>query len=286
MHEVINFDSIEIPHDIVNKQIISNYRLPFSVNSTGYYREGKTFSCVHYGFNNYCVFLTLAGKGKVTYRGITKYLNPGDIMFTNNREVTCVEGAGQEFCFCFMNIVSTYCPYYDKLWNNGGFHVINDENMQQYKELIEKVNDNMNMPFLKNELLINTYITEFLSLALRKNELTNPPLYPQWLIDSIDYINKNYASEFKISELADRCFLDKTYFSRQFKKYLGKTPKEYQIQCRLEQAAYLLQTSDYSLTDIANMTGFSSQSFFTKLFKREYDAVPSEYRQKRTAKYK
>ena len=276
MYEVIRCDSIDEPHDVINKQIISNIRLPFFVTSTGYYREGKLFNCVHHGFSSFCVLLTLEGSGRVTYRNKTKSVGPGDTIFTSNREVTKVECAGQQWRFCFMNIGGTLYEYYENLWNENEFHIISCEDTEECEGLLLKINSNINVPYLENELRINMYITQFLSTLLCSRGIIYQRSYPQWLVDSMNYIHENYASESKISELAARHYMDRTYFSRQFKKYLGKTPKEYQIQCRLEQAACLLQTTDYSLVEIADMTGFASQSFFTKMFKRAYAIVPSE----------
>ena len=67
-------------------------------------------------------------------------------------------------------------------------------------------------------------------------------------------------------------------FIRRFKGYTGKTPKEYQISCRMERATALLLGSDLSLSEIAARCGFASHSFFTKTFKRLYGITPTAYR--------
>ena len=73
--------------------------------------------------------------------------------------------------------------------------------------------------------------------------------------------------------------MEQNNFIRRFKRYTGKTPKEYQMACRMERATALLVGSDLSLSEIAARCGFASHSFFSKTFRRLYGITPTEYRQ-------
>ena len=72
--------------------------------------------------------------------------------------------------------------------------------------------------------------------------------------------------------------MEQNNFSRRFKRYTGKTPKEYQIACRMARATALLADGDMSLSEIAARCGFAYHSFFSKTFKHLYGITPTEYR--------
>ena len=86
------------------------------------------------------------------------------------------------------------------------------------------------------------------------------------------------AEELRVSELAASFYMEQNSLIRRFKGYTGKTPKEYQITCRMERATALLLGSDLSLSEIAARCGFPSHSFFTKTFKRLTTMTPREFK--------
>ena len=64
-----------------------------------------------------------------------------------------------------------------------------------------------------------------------------------------------------------------------FTKFTGMSPIQYLNQRRLETACQLLRDTDYSISDISSQTGFSSQSYFTQIFRKFYGITPVKYRQ-------
>ena len=57
----------------------------------------------------------------------------------------------------------------------------------------------------------------------------------------------------------------------------GLTPIEYIRSVKLDRAIELLEKSDYNVAQIAYMTGFGTPSYFSRLFKTQFNMLPSEY---------
>lgn len=63
-----------------------------------------------------------------------------------------------------------------------------------------------------------------------------------------------------------------------FKKYTRYTIVQYVGKKRMEYAAQLLATKQYSVTQISNMLNLTSVSYFTKKFKEQFGVTPSQYK--------
>jgi AraC family transcriptional regulator len=69
------------------------------------------------------------------------------------------------------------------------------------------------------------------------------------------------------------------HFARLFKHSTGLPPHQYVIACRVERAKELLRERDrLPLADVAAEVGFSSQSHFTRHFKRLVGVTPRRFR--------
>lgn len=92
------------------------------------------------------------------------------------------------------------------------------------------------------------------------------------------YINQNYREQISLDTLAEVVHINKYYLAHCFKNDMQVSPIEYLNQVRIQQAKILLETTDYNIANIAEFIGFSSQSFFTQVFKRITKQSPSSYR--------
>ncbi len=94
---------------------------------------------------------------------------------------------------------------------------------------------------------------------------------------AIEYIATHYDSV-SAQEMARRCNMSYSYFSRSFKAVMKKSFTEYVNYIRLEQAVKLLVTTDKSVTEIAAATGFSTTSYFIEQFKKKKQISPRQFR--------
>ena len=81
-----------------------------------------------------------------------------------------------------------------------------------------------------------------------------------------------------MDQLAEDAHMDKYYLSHVFKREYGTSPINYMITKRLEESKYLLAETDLSMSQIAQLLGFSSLSYFSQVFRRTQDVTPMEYR--------
>lgn len=94
------------------------------------------------------------------------------------------------------------------------------------------------------------------------------------------YLDSNYASKITVDDLARLSNLNKYYLIHSFNKYFGSSPINYLCGIRIRAAKELLANSDYSIAQIAQSAGFSSQSYFTQCFMKDCSISPSAYRRK------
>ncbi len=94
---------------------------------------------------------------------------------------------------------------------------------------------------------------------------------------AVDYIDANYKEEITLSELAKLCGLSRSEFCRSFKSVMRRTPIEYVTGIRIRKSLPLLASREYSITEIAEMCGFSGSSYFSEMFRRHMSCSPSYY---------
>ncbi len=90
----------------------------------------------------------------------------------------------------------------------------------------------------------------------------------------LELIDAGLDARLTIESLAHEVGLSAAHFARAFKQTLGRAPHQYLLGRRLERARQLIETTDASLWDIAQRTGFADQAHFTRLFKRAFGATP------------
>lgn len=85
---------------------------------------------------------------------------------------------------------------------------------------------------------------------------------------------------FSIRQVAKEVGMSPYYFIRLFKAVFGETPKQCQLDARLEKAKHLLLVTDFSVTEVCLEAGFSSLGTFSYVFARRVGLAPTIYRQK------
>lgn len=95
------------------------------------------------------------------------------------------------------------------------------------------------------------------------------------------YINEHFTDDITLQTLSDLTYLNKYYIVHVFKKYKGLSPINYLIERRMEEAKNLLETTNFSVSKISNIIGFSSQSYFAQTFKKETNMTPNQYRKQK-----
>lgn len=98
------------------------------------------------------------------------------------------------------------------------------------------------------------------------------------------YIDEHFTEDITLETLSNLTYLNKYYLVHSFKEYKGTSPINYLIDKRILEAKHLLETTNHPVAKIADMTGFSSQSYFSQVFKRETQMTPNEFRKMKDKK--
>lgn len=94
-----------------------------------------------------------------------------------------------------------------------------------------------------------------------------------------EYVRRHYDREISLRELAEKeLFMNQDYLSHLFAEKRGIAFSSYVKQVRMERARELLQHEEYSVTEIATMTGYNDTSQFIRFFKQETGMTPKKYR--------
>ena len=96
--------------------------------------------------------------------------------------------------------------------------------------------------------------------------------------DVMTYVQEHYNEVFSLAEVAGKCALNTTSFSREFKRTSGSPLFEYINKVRVRSACVLLKHSTKSILQVATEVGYNNVSFFNRYFRRIMGMSPSRYR--------
>jgi AraC-like DNA-binding protein len=125
---------------------------------------------------------------------------------------------------------------------------------------------------------VEQMLLEVFTKYLQDNKGKKAPAWAKELKEMIqDQIDTNMS--LSLQQASHELEINPAYLSREFSKYFDNLSfGDYIRKLRIDKAITLVETTDYSLTDIAYLTGFSDQSHFNRIFKKQTGQNPSFYK--------
>ena len=93
-----------------------------------------------------------------------------------------------------------------------------------------------------------------------------------------NYLDSHLTQNVPLKTLAEMVYLSESQVVRIFKRDVGKTPHEYSLDLKLEQARTLLRNTRQRVREISDSLGFCDEHYFSYIFKKKCGMTPLEYR--------
>ena len=156
-----------------------------------------------------------------------------------------------------------------------------------YQDLMEKLNQADKDDFIYNDRL-GTYTYKHdldIRIEHRRDEdvVYQWEAVPDWAKELKEIIQDQIDTNLTLSltEISESLNVHPSYLSREFSKYFDNLSfGDYIRKLRIEKSIDLLKDPKYSLAEIAYLTGFSDQSHFTRIFKKQSGESPAVFRKK------
>lgn len=115
--------------------------------------------------------------------------------------------------------------------------------------------------------------------------IMNPKPYPMEnsqitnmnFIKMMEFLNQNYSQNISTNDLAEYMHLNPSYLSKIFKQEIGTTVTKYITNLRILKAKQMLNSGNFSISEIATATGFNDYFYFLKTFKKITGMTPHQY---------
>ncbi len=91
-------------------------------------------------------------------------------------------------------------------------------------------------------------------------------------------MHRKPAHPWTLADLASEAGISRSVLAERFRQYLGEPPMSYLTRWRLQLGAQMLNTTSYSVAQIAAEVGYESEPAFNRAFKREFDLPPARFR--------
>lgn len=142
-----------------------------------------------------------------------------------------------------------------------------------YINKIESLEDEDALNYL-NAVMLMDFMTQIKSGIVYSKTTTSTLIQ-----NTLSYIDQHLYDDLSLTQVADVLESNSSYLSRLFKQEVGIPFTEYIHHSRIKKAQHLLLLTDLSIVDISNKLGYTTQSHFTKTFKKICGVTPKQYKQ-------
>lgn len=159
---------------------------------------------------------------------------------------------------------------------------------ETYEKIFTRLIKHYNFLSPTEEILVQSLLLELIYTVIQDSaskSASKAPGQDSIVEKAIGYIGEHLTEDLSLETVARAMSLSPVYFHNTFKSATGKTLHSFIEEQRIKKAIHLLQTTDHSLTEIAYLCGFSSQSYFSFVFKRKMGQTPRNYIRESYGKY-
>ena len=132
-----------------------------------------------------------------------------------------------------------------------------------------------NKEFIRQRFAQLDYHTE--DLPKEVQEVPGINLDQKFLTKATELILKNLGEEFSVDDLCAEIGMSRSSLYNKIKALTGHSPSEFVRQVRMKEAAVLLRSKEYTVSEVSDRMGYSDPKYFTDIFKKHYGMTPSAY---------
>ena len=232
---------------------------------------------------DYQLLYIVSGKGHFYFHGEDRVVYAGRMVLIQPRQEQRYEYFGEDKPEVYWvhftgsdvkNILRSYnIPMDDPIFYSGASSTYS----YLFKEMIHEL-QNCKTGY---EDLLTMYLRQIFLLAQRTRQEERPTV-STYIQEEMEfarrYFNEHYNEPISIQEYAESRNMSVCYFQRNFKQIVKHTPMQYLLTIRVNNAASLLETTDYSMAEIAAIVGYEDPLYFSRLFRKIKGVSPRDYR--------
>lgn len=246
--------------------------------------------------NCYEILQIWSGEGVVMVKNKLYPIKSGSVYFINGMDIHCSapkdpnEYIRSKIIISseYINKISEFTESFniieDLFIKNGGMCIELGQNETAIiDEAFLKIRDNLSENTIYTNVNVAAALFEIFTYAHGNKNTYNPALSNK-ISEVLQYINRNIENKITLDEICKYVHSSKYYLCHIFKETTHMTILDYILFRRISIAKKLLIYTDKSLADIAMSAGFSSFSYFSRMFHVCEHVTPSEFRKTNTLK--
>lgn len=236
------------------------------------YRDSSPFSLLLY---------TCSGCGQIEYRDYQGILPVGHMILLDGKYAhRYATKKGGKWKFIWMHYFDrSPCSFSDYFYRRG--MILQPVKIDEVVGFFEKMKYLSVHPTIFQKMEISQCLSHFLyESGIHGEEKVTPVLDSGEQIVNLaqDYMQTHFQEAISLEKLGVICGVSKFYLIKLFGKWTGMTPHQYLLQVRVGKAKLLLLSTERTVGEIGNLTGFSGSSLFIEAFKKQTGQTPLEFR--------
>ena len=239
--------------------------LPFVVTTYG--KKERDFADRKYGFKHHHLIWVTDGRGSVNINGEKFEISAGEGFFIKSGIPHSYRPIGEKFCTVWLTFTAS-----DAVLN---YYSIPDGFRFTVDDTFETLERDLDIECRCGDVLTRSAVgySWFIQWSgnRRKKTLSIPSQVNRLL-------GNRFAESISLDEISDAFGIDKFTLCREYKKEYGITVIEHQKLIRIAKAKQLLRFSNEKIEGIARSCGYTSASYFSKVFREVTGVSPKEYR--------
>ncbi len=247
------------------------------------YREEKNcdkYNEKHFHNNAMEIIQIVSGKGTLLSGEHIRNFVSGDILVIDGTVIHCISPDDPEDYVRNKLVVdrNDFLKLIDKDISKNNTYITRDKNLfDEVDGLYKKIYENINNSSMR--LLALSDVFKLLHICTKSAD-GGLSVKKGTVSDIIEYINANLNNNITIDDISKHVHTSKYHICRKFKKETGLTINNYIKTTRIYVARQLLAYTEKTISHIAEESGFSDLSTFTKIFKKTVGLTPTAFRKK------
>lgn len=253
------------------------------MQEAGYFHTSPPYFTERTNLNSFLLVYTLSGKGILSCEGREFTLTAGSCFLINCMEYhKYFTPPGCHWEFLWLHFNGSNALGYFREFTRNGFDILTGDIESTIEASLRRIFALHQKKDVTTEVKTSETITAILTELIVRRSATGAPsiMVPPYIREAESYIDRHFQSAISLDELAERLHISKYHLIREFARFVGVSPHEYQIEKRLSFAKELLKYTDTPVNEIALRCGINQTSHFINLFKDREHVTPLQFRKK------